>query len=60
MHHLKKPAPQVCLLSQGLKRVLCLRVSCILNNYDYMVHHFQFIENIQIKDFNELKKPIIS
>ena len=34
MHHLKKSSPQVCLMSQGRKRL-----SCFLNNHEFMVHY---------------------
>ena len=50
--------PQVCIQPQGLKRLLRLRTSCTLNNYEYLLTldiEFQFIESIQIKDFNEEK-----
>ena len=49
VHYLKKPAPQVCLLPQGLKRLLCLRASCTLNNYEYIVYHVSIYKNIKIK-----------
>ena len=35
----KKLVPQVCLPLQCLKRLLHLRTSCALNNYNYMIHH---------------------
>ena len=37
-YHLKKFAPQVCLPPQGLKKLLRLRMSCTLINYEYTVY----------------------
>ena len=54
MHHLKKPAPQVCLESQGPKRLLHLGAPYALNNYEFMVHHVPIYRK-HLKDFNEEK-----
>ena len=54
MHHLKKPLPQVHLAPQGPKKLLCL-VPCVLNEYEFMVHHVPIYRKYP-KDFNEEKK----
>ena len=54
MHHLKKFAPKVHLAPQGPRRLLHLNVFYVLNNYEFIVHHFPIYKN-HPKYFNEEK-----
>ena len=59
MHHLKKLTSQVYISPQGLKRLFAsVRLASYITMSTWYIT-FQFIENIQIKDFNKNKKPII-